>query len=886
MNQDIHDNEGFKTRLDASGNKLSETRRDAFKRRHSNAKPRPTRHEYSDSETSDRNTFVPSTSVESDGSEAYHRVRLPLQLESAYKSVEELPTKGAEADLLVIQEKVTGRKYILKLYRRDIVPKREIAEKIKSVSIRHPEYFIRLIQYSYSSQLSYEILEYLEEGSLSNFISTNKEISEHKSYRILQQLSNALDILHQNDIVHRDLKPGNVLIRQQEPLKLALIDFGISSVLDDATRRITSLNATTRYASPEALLAGEISTSSDFWSLGIIMVEILTGKHPFSGLSEQVVKSEISQRSIDVSSVQNIRWRELCQGLLLRDSHKRWGNTEVSQWLEGKDPTLEVDNYYSESTATRPYILRKESYYTPQALAVAIANHWDDGIKRLLRGNIREWIKESLQDDDLYNDIRDIEEGITDDSDLKILLAISKLNPNFEPTYREHSLTEEGLLVIADSENADIIRWLYYSGALRIYGEHAQKTKYIEIDRSWRSSIVEFAKLLDQVKASQNVANSLVSLEQNSLASQAFLLKYSVSKKQKSKLIQIVQGVVSLEAQKCKWFNAIVPENLEDASVASLYVVLLTAPIAKRVIEIKYEREVSSYLEVVRTIKKSIDSISLKDESIYQSLFSDLPFDRVDKLLTTSATESSISFAEHQEKLNAIIEEISLIYENASAFLKTFVVEKKEELDIKIRESDMKIASVEHRIQRLRKAAYKERESPGSHESRLKELRRDLALTGYYKRKKSGLNASHSSRMLMAEIVSPALILVISIACIVLIFLAMIKVTTFLISSALFASLCSVILFVSKKHSIKLFFRSQKEESLLHEIDSLSSMVNSKKVTNSLQENIVVLEKELTEIHRGRNAYKKEAKGLASTFNDTRDFLRNPPKWYIPHRDY
>lgn len=625
MNQDIYDNEDFRTRLDSSSSEPYGTRKDISDTANSHADPMVTRRDAS-KPVEGNGSFVPPTSVDSENSALEQRIRIPLRLAQTYESVKELPTRGAEADLLVVREKATGQKYILKLYRKDIFPKEKIAERIQSISEQHPEYFIQLIEYFYSQALSYEILEYLEEGSLADFIAANKDVTEKQSREILEQLSSALATLHKNDIVHRDLKPSNVLIRQRSPLKLALIDFGISSLLDKATRILTSLNATAHYASPEALSAGDVSTSSDLWSLGIMMVELLTGEHPFSGMSEQAVKSEISQRSIDLSHIHNDKWKRLCEGLLLRDSKKRWGSTKVNHWLEGKQLDLENDEYFSKEPATRPYIFCKESYYTPQTLAVALCKHWDDAVKRLLRGNIRSWIKDALKDDDLYNDIRDIEEGITNDSDLKLLLAITRLNPDIEPLYRQHSLTEDGLAMISDSENHDLISHLLDNEILSIYGRYAQKEKYILIHSRWKESLGKFRKALNELRDNKEISNEILENKQKSSSTVSDLLKFSIDKAWKETLWERANQAISSEAIICDWFQKIAQQMSEDSDIADMYLALSLAPIAIHNAQLKISNtiRISERFDSCKSyVAESIDALNssgMKPPDLVQSL--------------------------------------------------------------------------------------------------------------------------------------------------------------------------------------------------------------------------------------------------------------------------
>src|SRR4029077_19586068 len=116
-------------------------------------------------------------------------------------------------------------------------------------------------------------------------------------------------------------------------------DFSVASTLD-ATQRFTSAARTLPYASPESL-SGVIDGKSDYWALGMIVVEAALGRHPFAGLSEAVILHHLTTRSVDVSGVADRNVRKLTRGLLLRDPETRWGAEQVERWLAGDESLAE-----------------------------------------------------------------------------------------------------------------------------------------------------------------------------------------------------------------------------------------------------------------------------------------------------------------------------------------------------------------------------------------------------------------------------------------------------------------------------------------------------------------------------------------------------------------
>ena len=223
--------------------------------------------------------------------------------------------------------------------------------------------------------------------------------------RIVKELADALNGIHAQRILHRDLKPENVLVRTLAPLELALSDFGIAS-LREATQHFTGGARTAKYAAPEAL-TGVLDDKSDWWALGMIAFEAAMGRHPFDGLSEQVINHHLATRPVDVRAIYDDRLRALCRGLLLRDPKRRWGGPEVTRWLAG-DHSLVVPEDDGHAIAVRPYRIGEIECTNGAELAVALARNWEAGVKDLARGQLARWIEQELHDHNLLRKLRDL----------------------------------------------------------------------------------------------------------------------------------------------------------------------------------------------------------------------------------------------------------------------------------------------------------------------------------------------------------------------------------------------------------------------------------------------------------------------------------------------
>ena len=221
---------------------------------------------------------------------------------------------------------------------------------------------MRVLAHGESDGAAYEILEYLPGGTLKDLLRAGP-LLRSDIRRIVSEVADALNGIHAHRILHRDLKPENVLIRSTAPLELALTDFGIASIAA-ATQHFTSAARTTKYAAPE-VLAGVLDAKSDWWSLGMMVLEATCGRHPFDGLSEQVMNHQLATRPVDVRGVYDDELRTLCRGLLLRDPKRRWGADEVARWLAGDPALLVEDGADGVASAVRPYRIGKAEATTP-----------------------------------------------------------------------------------------------------------------------------------------------------------------------------------------------------------------------------------------------------------------------------------------------------------------------------------------------------------------------------------------------------------------------------------------------------------------------------------------------------------------------------------------
>lgn len=129
----------------------------------------------------------------------------------------------------------------------------------------------------------YIVMELIEGGdTLKSHCNAKNLLPFELVVEIIFKCSKALDYAHRNGVIHRDIKPTNILITQDQDVKIA--DFSIAHLMTSDTTNTMPMGfvGSPRYMSPEQVQEDAITNQTDLFSLGIVMYELLTGKHPFA----------------------------------------------------------------------------------------------------------------------------------------------------------------------------------------------------------------------------------------------------------------------------------------------------------------------------------------------------------------------------------------------------------------------------------------------------------------------------------------------------------------------------------------------------------------------------------------------------------------------------
>ncbi|KAL7133218.1 hypothetical protein ABFS83_12G125500 [Erythranthe nasuta] len=191
--------------------------------------------------------------------------------------------KGNGGIVRLVQHKWTGQFFALKVIQMNIEEsaRKNIAQELKINQSSQCPYVVVCYQSFYDNGAISIILEYMDGGSLDDFLKKVNIIPEQYLAAVCKQVLKGLWYLHhEKHIIHRDLKPSNLLINHRGEVKIT--DFGVSAILASTSGLANTFVGTYNYMSPERILGGNYGYKSDIWSLGLVFLECATGQFTYT----------------------------------------------------------------------------------------------------------------------------------------------------------------------------------------------------------------------------------------------------------------------------------------------------------------------------------------------------------------------------------------------------------------------------------------------------------------------------------------------------------------------------------------------------------------------------------------------------------------------------
>ncbi len=468
---------------------------------------------------------------------------LPAELAARLGGFEPLPGSGGEAELAKVTDSAhPGAELVLKVYYPHIKPDADVWAQLASIRSKH---VVRVVETgTLEGGRFFELMEYLPAGNLRDAGAGKHAFDTASVTEIVRQLAEGLEALHSRRITHRDLKPDNILIRGRSPkIELVLADFGLSRRLN-ATAHFTSVARTPAYSAPETGV-GHVSPALDWWSLGIVVLELVTGQQPFHGLDDLMIQKFVTTKPVPVDAITDPRLNRLCAGLLVSDEGKRWSGTEVREWLAGGSPAVPDRRVPVDATE---FEFGGQRFRDPASLAVAMARNW-----RLAAGRygispspswtaLTQWLHQFDNPDQypvgVVEDRLDLL-GRLEQSDekpnAKLLRLLGGLNPQQPPIYRQAHIDQPKLRQLArraqDGPDGDagteqareIVDELWEGRLLDVLAGFEGAAELAGVAARWTAAVGELRTAVATLKRNPRLADVFRTTKHRSVARAAML---------------------------------------------------------------------------------------------------------------------------------------------------------------------------------------------------------------------------------------------------------------------------------------------------------------------------------------------------------------------------
>ena len=235
--------------------------------------------------------------------------------------------RGAYSKIVQVYDRSTRCMFAMKVIRKaglthpkhysHVVLEQEILARMD-----HP--FVCRLYYAFqSTEKLYMVMSYAAGGDMFTLL-RRRQLTEADVALYAAELVLALRYIHRHGIIHRDVKPENILIDASG--HLVLVDFGLSKQKPHPAARTFSVSGTSEYLAPEMILAVGHDERVDYWQLGIVLCEMLTGKHPFYHRNLYRLQQNILHRTPHFDPSVSLEARSFLLALLTKDPTSRLGS--------------------------------------------------------------------------------------------------------------------------------------------------------------------------------------------------------------------------------------------------------------------------------------------------------------------------------------------------------------------------------------------------------------------------------------------------------------------------------------------------------------------------------------------------------------------------------
>lgn len=235
--------------------------------------------------------------------------------------------RGSWGKVMLSREKSTGCLYAIKILKKQvIISQNEVGHTLTESRVlrttNHP--FLIALKYSFrdGERLCF-VMEYAGGGELFYHLSQERKFTEEKTRFYGAEIVSALGYLHDHEIIYRDLKLENLLLGRDGHIKIA--DFGLCKDNIRFTDTTRTFCGTPEYLSPEVIEDNQYGRAVDWWSMGVLLYEMMCGSLPFNNRTTDLLFREILLKPVSFPATLSESAKQFLNGLLIKDPGKRLG---------------------------------------------------------------------------------------------------------------------------------------------------------------------------------------------------------------------------------------------------------------------------------------------------------------------------------------------------------------------------------------------------------------------------------------------------------------------------------------------------------------------------------------------------------------------------------
>ena len=198
-----------------------------------------------------------------------------------------------EVALKVVKPELSNNAEILQRFKQELILARQVTDRN----------IIRIFDLGEASGIKFITMEYVEGQNIHQLLKQRGKLDVAESVDIMEQVAAGLAAAHREGIIHRDLKPGNIM--RDVNGRVVVMDFGLArTVAGDGMTKTGAMLGTMEYMSPEQAQGKELKASSDIFTVGLILYELLAGVTPFhaeSAIASLLMRTQ--QRAVPLADV-------------------------------------------------------------------------------------------------------------------------------------------------------------------------------------------------------------------------------------------------------------------------------------------------------------------------------------------------------------------------------------------------------------------------------------------------------------------------------------------------------------------------------------------------------------------------------------------------------